>query len=112
MDFKEVYQPPIKMDEYGMYGICANGTKALTAFSDDARKELVRIVGLLNGNGEKYKKEDIFVDKGAKLMVKGHLIIVRGWGRLIGFGGLGLSVKEATKIQDDFINWVVETITE
>ena len=112
MDFKEVYQSPIKMDDYGMYGICSNGTKAFTAFSNDARKELVRIVDLLNGKGEKYKKEDIVVEKGAKLMVKGHMIIVRGWGRLIGFGGLGLSAKEAVKIQDDFINWVVETITE
>ena len=112
MDFKEVYQSPIKMDDYGMYGICSNGTKAFTAFSDDARKELVRIVGLLNGKGEKYKKEDIVIEKGPKLMVKGHMIIVRGWGRLIGFGGLGLSAKEAVKIQDDFIDWVVEIITE
>ena len=112
MDFKEVYQPPFKMDDCGLYAVCSNGTKAFTAFSNDARKELVRIVDLLNGKGEKYKKEDIVVEKGAKLMVKGHLIIVRGWGRLIGFGGLGLSAKEAVKIQDDFINWVVETITE
>lgn len=112
MDFKEVYQAPFKMDDCGMYGICANDTKAFTAFSSDARKELVKIVDLLNGNGEKYKKEDIVVEKGPKLMVKGHLIIVRGWGRLIGFGGLGLSAQEAVKIQDDFVNWVVETITE
>jgi len=112
MDFKEVYQAPFKMDDYNMYGICANGTKAFTAFSGEARKELVRIVDLLNGKGEKYKKDEITVEKGAKLTVKGNLIIVRGWGRLIGFGGLGLSAKEAVKIQDDFIKWVVERITE
>lgn len=112
MDFKEVYQAPFKMDDHKMYGICANGTKAFTAFGSESMNELVRIVDLLNGKGEKYKKDEIVVEKGAKLMVKGHLIIVRGWGRLIGFGGLGLSAKEAVKIQDDFINWVVETITE
>jgi hypothetical protein len=50
------------------------------------------------------KFDEIIVGKSAKLMVKGHLIIVRGWGRLIGFGGLGISAKEAVKIQDDFIN--------
>ena len=112
MDFKEVYQPPFKMDDYGLYGVCANGTKAFTAFNAEAREQLVRIVDLLNGKGEKYKKDEIVVKEGAKLVVKDQLIIVRGWGRLIGFGGLGLSAREAVKIQDDFINWVVETITE
>ena len=112
MDFKEVYQPPFKMDDCGLYAVCSNGTKAFTAFNAEARRQLVRIVDLLNGSGKKYKKDEIVVGKGAKLIVRGELIIVRGWGRLIGFGGLGLSAKEAAKIQDDFINWVVEIITE
>lgn len=39
-------------------------------------------------------------------------MLVRGWGYLIGTGGLNLSAEEATKIQDDFGNWIVETLSK
>lgn len=35
-----------------------------------------------------------------------------GWGYLIGTGGLNLSAEEAAKIQDDFGNWIVETLSK
>jgi hypothetical protein len=37
--------------------------------------------------------------------------MVRGWGTLIGVGGYHIPSEEAAKIQDDFISWVVDTIT-
>lgn len=45
--------------------------------------------------------------KVAKLCVKG-----KGWGYLIGAGGLNLSAEEAVKIQDDFGNWIVNTLNK
>lgn len=38
------------------------------------------------------------------------VLIVRGWGHLIGGGGLGLPTDVAAKIQDNFGKWVVETL--
>lgn len=40
------------------------------------------------------------------------IMLVRGWGYLIGTGGLNLSAEEAAKIQDDFGNWIVETLSK
>jgi len=39
-------------------------------------------------------------------------MLIRGWGYLIGTGGLNLSAEKAAKIQDDFGNWIVETLSK
>jgi hypothetical protein len=112
MDFKEAYKPPFRVDITGIYGISSNGTTTFTAFSSVAQKNLVRIVNLLNGDtADKFKKDGVIVKKD-KLFIEGDVIFVRGWGKLIGVGGFNLSPREAAKLQDDFIRWVVETITE
>ena len=40
------------------------------------------------------------------------IMLIRGWGYLIGTGGLNLSADKAAKIQDDFGNWIVETLSK
>jgi hypothetical protein len=111
MTFRDVYQPPFGVDIIGMYAFSSNGTKTFTAFSSVSQKNLVKVVELLNGKrADKFKKDDIIVKKD-KLFIEGDVILVRGWGELIGVGGLHLPPKEAAKIQDDFISWVVDTIT-
>ena len=112
LTFKDVYVPPFKVGDLEIYTFSSNGTKTFTAFGDKAQAHMNHIVSLLNGElTEKYDKSDVIVDKD-KLYVKGSLIMVRGWGTLIGSGGYNLTPTEATKIQDDFIQWVVDTITE
>lgn len=112
MTFKEIYQTPFRTCNDGMYAISNNGTKALTGFSIEAQAHVERIVRLLNGEAAtKYDKNDVIVQD-TKLCVCGHIIIVRGWGRLTGIGGYNIPHDEAAKIQDDFINWIVETITK
>jgi hypothetical protein len=111
MDFKEVYKPPFRVD-MGIYGFSSNGTTTFTAFGSVAQKNLAKVVELLNGERtDKFKKDDIIVKKD-KLFIEGDVILVRGWGKLIGSGGLNLPPQEAAKLQDDFIAWVVENITE
>ena len=112
MDFKEVYKPPFSVDKMGFYGFSSNGTTTFTAFGSVAQKNLVKVVELLNGERtDKFKKDDVIVKKD-KLFIGGDVILVRGWGKLIGVGGLNLPPQEAAKLQDDFIAWVVENITE
>ena len=86
--------------------------KTFTAFGDKAQAHMHHIVGLLNGEvSRKYDKSDVSVDKD-KLYVKGCMIMVRGQSALTGSGGYSLNPTDAAKIQDDFIQWVVDTITE
>jgi len=39
-----------------------------------------------------------------------EILLIRGWGRLTGRGGLNLPEEEAIKIQDDFAEWIIETL--
>jgi hypothetical protein len=112
LTFKDVYMPPFRVGDLSIYGFSSNGTKTFTAFGDEAQTHMRYIIDLLNGKtNEKYEKSDVSVDKD-KLYVKGCVIMVRGWGALTGSGGYGLNPTDAAKIQDDFIQWVVDTITE
>ena len=69
-----------------------------------------RLLSKLNGfTDEKFNTERI----GSYIYLDGRrILLIRGWGRLTGIGhnGLKLSVKEASNIQDEFGDWVVETL--
>ena len=112
--FKDVYVPPFSIGMFSIYAHSSNGMKTFTAFGDKAQAHMHHIVGLLNGEvSGKYDKSEVTVDKD-KLYVKGCMIMVRGWGTLTGSGVrcYRLSPTDAAKIQDAFIQWVVDTITE
>lgn len=112
LTFKDVYAPPFRIVDLSIYVYSSNGIKTFTAFGDKAQAHMNHIVGLLNGEAsEKYDKSDVSVDKD-KLYVKDCMIMVRGWGALTGSGGYGFNPTVAAKIQDNFIQWVVDTITE
>jgi len=40
-----------------------------------------------------------------------EFIILRGWGHLTGVGGLALKGTDAAKIQDDFAEYIINTLT-
>lgn len=119
MDFKEVYKLPFKLYNYtvltnDMKRAFDFNIKALLIHLDDVvlspkQKEL--IVDKLNG-----KTTTPIIDvsyKSPYLYIKDKCIaVVRGWGYLVGTGGLNLPEEEAAKIQDDFGNWIVETLTK
>jgi hypothetical protein len=37
-------------------------------------------------------------------------IEIRGWGNLTGIGGHKFEAEKAAKIQDDFANWIMDTL--
>jgi len=39
-----------------------------------------------------------------------EVLLIRGWGRLTGGGGLNLPHEVAAKLQDDFGNWIVNVL--
>ncbi len=113
MEYTEVYKGPFVTDLDGLYIKCSDGTEAFSCFSKGAKETSENIVSLLNGNhGKKYRKWQVSI-KDDRMFVDGLIFVVRGWGHLIGTkdGGLGLSDKEAVKIQFDFMTYVAKAIT-
>ena len=117
MTYKDIYKLPFNVPEStgGIYAFSSNGIKVFTAFSDESKMHMKNIVNILNGEHYacKYIKDEVTVS-GAKLTVKGNPILIRGWGKITGkgVGGLGIDAKEAAKLQDEFIKWLVDEITE
>lgn len=113
MDFKEYYKAPFKESSNGLYVIGDNGIKVFTALTEKSREIARRITSLLNGEkAPKFKKSEVNIVQNS-LHINHEFIMIRGWGRLIGNGGgFGLSTKDAAKIQDEFVKWVIDTITE
>ena len=111
MTFKDVYKPPFIVRN-DMCVLSSSSVKVFSAFTPDAQEHRVRIVKIINGDpsAEKYNKNDI-ISQGAKLCVCGSMIFIRGWGILTGIGGFHLPREEAAKMQDEFINWLIEEIT-
>lgn len=79
------------------------------AFLTKEQQEL--IINILNGKSTTKISEVSYKD--CNLYIRDKCIAaIRGWGYLVGTGGLNLPEEEAAKIQDDFGNWIVETLTK
>lgn len=126
MDFKKVYKLPLEKFVGTFKVLHANGHMAfdfLTNYGNEDENVLcvvpesqTKIINILNGEDDqkvtkplKYENGYIFIQKNDKWY---KIIVLRGWGYLIGAGGLNLSAEEAAKIQDDFGNWIVNTLNK
>lgn len=107
MTFKEVFEPPFRLDPggYRVYIWCKTGM----AFNLLNASEGERIVALLNGE-EGVQPFDAIDSNGRDIITNGYapLLKIRGWGRLT--GTLGLDVDEALKIQNDFKEWAMKQL--
>ena len=120
LTFKDIYKPPFKRSMNGLYVQSDNHVTTFIVGSENADVHLNKIVEILNGNkfADKYDKNDVSVVDHTKIVIdmkyakQKEVILVRGWGALIGSGGFNLDPKVSAKIQDDFIQWVVDSITE
>jgi hypothetical protein len=102
----------------GMYTISSSHATTFTAFDDLSQIYMGRIVKILNGEDLtiKFDKKNVTIKDKTKIIITNSrgekaIILVRGWGRLTG-GNLMLPPTEAAKLQDEFIQWVIDTITE
>lgn len=117
MNFKDIFKAPFATDDYGLYvfdkefNICLDYYSSRIDYNPDITKQLC---ALLNGESDTFEHKikeyvknatDCFV-----MLENGDTITVRSWGYLTGV--LKLSDKDAAKIQDDFLDWVVNKIKE
>ena len=126
MNFKDVYKLPLEryagIDKvYHAGGHMAFDFLRRYRMEDEdvvhvAEDSQEKIVNILNGRDKqriehllKYEDGYISIQREGKWF---KIMLIRGWGYLIGAGGLNLPAEEAVKIQDDFGNWIVETLSK
>ena len=109
MDWKDVYQWPLRKDEYGHYAFSKNGTMAITFnFNINDMKFMEKFVAIVNGEKENEKTAGQWRADGVDIYCNDiPVCCVRGWGYLTGVGGLHLPIEEAIKIQDGFVNYIL-----
>lgn len=109
MKWKEVYQLPLRKEEYGPYAFSKNGTMAITFnFDIHDMKFMEKFVAIVNGEKENEKTAGQWRADGVDIYCNDvPVCCVRGWGHLTGVGGLHLPIEEAIEIQDGFVNYIL-----
>lgn len=125
MTFKEAYKFPIRL-YHGMV-FTQDNDKAFdfaTRFHSDnplliTTESKEKVIAVINGDSRKldlqlrprYDQSDgwIYVTHQG---VEKQFILIRGWGHLTGVGGLNLDDDLASKIQDEFADHIVKSLTE
>lgn len=110
MNFKDIYSPPYKTDDMGLYIKSANNVTSFTIAANNPKEEADNIVAVLNGTGGK-KYKHLMLYGGHKIVTSNaSVLITRGLGHLLGIEGMTL--EEAYKTQDEFIEWTMKQLQE
>jgi len=117
MDFREAYNAPYR-NGMNVYIFCSDGSMAFTVLDPERTDDLNRVVSLMNyeDNFEQFKfvgidKTKTYIGVGDdEETAKKPFLMVRGWGHLVGVGGLHLSTDEAIQTQKDFFDFVTKKL--
>lgn len=110
--WKNIYIQPFHNDEYCDVYVKDSQNQVVFNKCENNSELYDRILSKLNG----FTDEKIKVTKqGNYIYLDGRrILLIRGWGRLTGAGmsGFQLSSNEASNIQDEFGNWVVDILNK
>lgn len=111
--WQDIWKLPLRRLDDIDYIYSDNGVLAISCFKDEWAFEdtiINKIVDIINRDIE----SDFLPEwqaKGCDILYQGkYAFCVRGWGHLIGFGGLNLSIDVAEKIQDEFISYILNRL--
>ena len=121
--WRDCYKMPLHLDKFGVFAWDAEGHMALSRFNYkyDERGYLIpgelerikHIIDVINGDYPSdfkpgWKRSD---DNRCVITYNGgYQFLVRGWGYLTGCGGLNLPRDLAAKIQDEFIDYMINRL--
>jgi hypothetical protein len=115
MNWREVYQLPLFY--YGDNNVWSNnGTAALTFFDkdcdyNDMNNFINKIVNKLNGDSSIKFDKTFTIRNNIHIHYNGIFSFsIIGWGKLIGECGYNISLDEASEIQENFANWILNTL--
>ena len=118
MDFKEAFKFPLKIS-HGIVFTSENN-RAFDFSHSWEKGEIMLvcketkqdIVDVVNGQNKKINIDDLSHKDSYIYSGTSRLLSIRGWGHLTGTGGLKLSDDVADKLQDDFANYIVKSLTD
>jgi hypothetical protein len=97
-----------KYDEKGNY---LNGLKELGI--KELRQEVIFSLNALDNEHIEGLELSINPKDPTEIYNKGKSFIrIRGWGNLTGIGGYNFDLEKASKIQDDFRDWIIYKLTQ
>lgn len=122
-NWTECYKLPLHVDKYCVYAFDADGGMALSSFNlkydekgnflPGETERIKHIIDVINGDcssdfEHEWKLSD---DEPCEITYKGERqFLVRGWGHLTGCGGLNLPEELAVKMQDGFIDYILDKL--
>lgn len=122
MNWSDVWKLPLKLDDFGFYVWDANDKMALMFYENEeydddvdfapiAQRIRSQMISQINGEsyfapftGLRYEKGEFINNDGD------NVLCVRGFGHLTGVGGLNLNDEEASRIQDEFGQYIIEKL--
>ena len=118
MKWQDVYKLPLKVDEYcPIITWTADKQRAFDWCAGITPYKQQELIDVINGDRAltfKYKfyRNGTYIYSEHPVFKGSPILCIRGWGHLIGTGGLHLSQEEATKIQDEFGDYIVEQLNK
>ena len=110
IQWQDVWELPLKLDECDSDAFSTNGVMALTfdAYTEEQIHEARRIVAIINGEQPSDGAHEYVHNGCADIYCDAERFVfsVRGWGHLTG-SPMRLPVKSAARIQDDFIAYIL-----
>ena len=110
--WENYYKLPLRYDTSCGYVLDSENTNALQFDYKFSAHEAKKIVSALNGETE-YKIEKLTVKDNIDFYINGdYSFCVRGFGHLTGTGACNLSYEKAAKIQYEFVDYILNCLTE
>lgn len=116
MNEPEFYVRPFYQCKYGneVYDKKHNLVFQFINVSKDVRKQILFRLNALDKNTEEIPNfNPLLYSPSTTSITRNHgeqFISIRGWGNLTGTGGYNFNETKASKIQDDFANWLIERL--
>jgi hypothetical protein len=107
------YNKPFHQDEYGTWVWDARNNFVFQFAKSVSREERDLIIFRLNALNKTTEKVPDYELTYSNTMIQNNeedFIEIRGWGNLTGIGGHKFEAEKAAKIQDDFANWIMDTL--
>ena len=103
------YKRPFKLDEYGTSWVYDAKGNFVFQFEKGAehKEEVIFSLNALDKEPIKELNLSVGTDPVEIRNNAGEFITIRGWGGLTGVGGYGFSAEKASKIQDEFRDWII-----
>mgnify|MGYP000477438611 CR=1 FL=1 len=106
--FEHYFKLPLENDELATFMVFTADYGRAFDILMPGKAMQKNIVRKLNGEYDKKMEETLTYEDGEIYLNGKKFLRIRSWGRLT--GGLGLKPEKASIIQDEFAEWIIETL--